>query len=433
MRVLLLGATGFIGSEIAAALLHRGHQVSGLARDPAFGARILPAVEWIGGDLRAFQTAVAWRSLLGDVDVVVNASGALQTGLRDDVAAVQSGAIRALVAACRDADIGHFVQISASNADSGAASDFMASKGEADAFLAASGLSCTILRPGLVIGRNAFGGTELLRMAASLPGVLPEIAGTGAVQCVALADVVHAVIGAVEAPASARGCFDLVESSGRGLGEVIRLHRAWLGFAPARRRIMVPAWLLHLVSRLADGSGWLGWRSPLRSNAVAALAAGVSGNAAQASIVLGRQALTLEETLAALPRAGKADRWQARCALVQPLALGCLFLLWAGSGVLGFARLPEATAHLVDGGIPWGLASGLVVAASLGDLAVALLVSFRQTARVALLGMLALSLAYVAGALALLPGLWLDPLGPMLKVLPIIALTLLCLAMVDER
>lgn len=47
--------------------------------------------------------------------------------------------------------------------------------------------------------------------------------------------------------------------------------------------------------------------------------------------------------------------------------------------------------------------------------------------------MLALSLGYVAGSLILAPELWLDPLGPMLKVLPVAALILLCLGMADER
>lgn len=46
---------------------------------------------------------------------------------------------------------------------------------------------------------------------------------------------------------------------------------------------------------------------------------------------------------------------------------------------------------------------------------------------------IALSLFYfVAGAL-LLPELWLDPIGPMLKIWPLIALNLAALAMVGRR
>jgi len=50
-----------------------------------------------------------------------------------------------------------------------------------------------------------------------------------------------------------------------------------------------------------------------------------------------------------------------------------------------------------------------------------------------LIGMLLVSAAYLAGGSLLEPGLWIDPLGPFVKVLPSIALTLVALATLDER
>jgi hypothetical protein len=47
--------------------------------------------------------------------------------------------------------------------------------------------------------------------------------------------------------------------------------------------------------------------------------------------------------------------------------------------------------------------------------------------------MLAVSFTYLAGASLLEPALWLDPLGPLVKVLPSILLTLTALATLDER
>ena len=46
---------------------------------------------------------------------------------------------------------------------------------------------------------------------------------------------------------------------------------------------------------------------------------------------------------------------------------------------------------------------------------------------------LALSVGYLALATLLLPGLWSDPLGPLVKVLPIIVLHLVALAILDDR
>lgn len=432
MQILLLGASGFIGSALARALAGEGHRIVGLARNIAGARRAVPQIEWRQGDLRNMTAPGDWAGLLEGVEIVVNASGALQTGLRDDVGKVQEDAILAMIAAGEKAGLRHVVQISAAGADRQMDSPFMASKARADAALAASAIGHTILRPGLVIGRNSFGGNELLRGAAGLPLLAPEIGGTGAIQCVALSDVVEVVQRAVAEPAWHTGTFDLVEGQGRSLGEVIALHREWLGLAPGRR-LALPVWVLRPVTLLADGLGWLGWRSPLRSNALAALANGVAGDAAQGEALLGRQPLALPEILSGLGAAGKADRWHAGLALLYPLALASLVLLWLGSGLLGLARLDQAAALLVAGGISAVAAKALVVAGSLADIAIGLGMLFRPLLPLALKAGVVLALAYLAGSLAVRPDLWLDPLGPMLKVLPVLALSAICLAMSGER
>ena len=45
----------------------------------------------------------------------------------------------------------------------------------------------------------------------------------------------------------------------------------------------------------------------------------------------------------------------------------------------------------------------------------------------------ALSLAYVVIGTLLVPRLWIDPLGPMLKIWPVLALNLMLLAILEER
>jgi hypothetical protein len=52
---------------------------------------------------------------------------------------------------------------------------------------------------------------------------------------------------------------------------------------------------------------------------------------------------------------------------------------------------------------------------------------------VALYAALAISLFYAAAGTLLVPRLWNDPLGPMLKIWPIIALNLTALAILNDR
>lgn len=433
MHILLLGAGGFIGSALARRLQQDGHRITGLARSAAKGAATVPGIGWVEGDLRRMTDPAAWRAPLEGMDAVVNAAGALQSGLRDDVGKVQYDAMVALYRAAKDAGVRHVVQVSAAGAGSPGESEFMASKARADAALASSGLGYTILRPGLVIGRNCFGGTEMLRIAAAAPMARVDFSGTGAIQCVALSDVAEAVSRAIAGTAGGSGSFDLVEREARELGEVIALHRAWLCLPAHRRRWRLPLGVLRPASLLADMLGWLGWRSPLRSNAVSALAHGVAGNPGDAVAVLGRDAQPLPETLAAMGGAGKADRWHARLAGLFPLALAALAILWLGSGALGLVWMDAAAHLLVEGGMDRGIARALVAGGSLADIAVAAALVLRPAAPAGLRASLLLALGYLAGSAVFRPDLWLDPLGPMLKVLPVVALTALCLAMVEER
>jgi hypothetical protein len=60
-------------------------------------------------------------------------------------------------------------------------------------------------------------------------------------------------------------------------------------------------------------------------------------------------------------------------------------------------------------------------------------VVIRRSASVALQGMVALTLAYLAGATIWRPDLWSDPLGPLLKSAVAAVLALAVLGMMSER
>jgi hypothetical protein len=210
------------------------------------------------------------------------------------------------------------------------------------------------------------------------------------------------------------------------------MHRHWLGFRPAKWRFSVPRWAIWPLTLLADALGWLGWRSPLRSNAIAALMNGVSGDGVRAETLLGRPLLALPDLLAGLPAAGKADRWHARLALIYPVALFALLILWLGSGLLGLMQIDNAAA-LLSAKIDPGIARMLVIGGSIADITIGLGLLYRPWLKRALLGNVAMTIAYCVGAALLRPDLWLDPLAPMLKTIPALILSCGCLAMANER
>ena len=105
MRVLVTGATGFVGGGIVRALLADGHEVHGLVRDVAAAARLeRDGVVLHAGDMREPASYVA---VVGQVDSVVQAaqlstSGRVTRGRAAQVFAAEHTMTTALANACLD-------------------------------------------------------------------------------------------------------------------------------------------------------------------------------------------------------------------------------------------------------------------------------------------------------------------------------------------
>lgn len=430
MHVLILGAYGLIGRRIAAALAGRGHRVTGLGREARFFHA--PGVErWITADIAQLLTADAWVPYLLGVDAVVNASGALQTGLRDDLPKLQRDAIRALIAACEAHPIGRFLQISAPGAACDAPTEFLRTKGEADDALRASAIDWVILKPALVLSAEAYGGTSLLRALAAFPVVQPIVLPDSRLQTIHVEDVAAATCRALTSPALSRQTFELAEPDTHSLLDTVLAYRNWLGFGAPKRVLRLPPFVAKAVSALADLAGRLGWRAPLRSTALEVMAGDVVANPEPWRRATGETFASLHDTLARLP-ATRQERSFARMELVFPALVIIFAVFWIATGIIALLAFDAAKAVLAPvTGAP--LASLAVAGGAVLDIAIGAAMLMRRTFRPACVAAAILSTFYLLGGSILTPGLWSDPLGPMLKILPVIALASALAAYAEER
>src|SRR5262249_24663501 len=142
---------------------------------------------------------------------------------------------------------------------------------------------------------------------------------------------------------------------------------------------------------------------------------------------------SLDEMLAAHP-AGVQERWFAKAYLLKPVAIGALALFWIVTGLISLGPgKAAALADFRDAGAGPAFANAGLVLGSLADIALGLLLLVRRTARAALIGMLAVSFAYLVIGTVLAPDLWRDPLGPLAKIVPVLLATGFTLAILDER
>ncbi|KIC41239.1 oxidoreductase [Ruegeria sp. ANG-R] len=428
--VLVLGAYGFIGAAVVRALGADGIRVKGLVRSLKTAGRVLPGIEFVSADLRDFESTSDWLAILEDVDVVVNCAGALQDGGGDDLRAVHFTAIATLAQVCAGRGIA-VVQVSAIGAEPDASTDFMRTKAEGDAALRASGVTLWCLKPGLVIGQSDYGGTALLRMLAAVPFVQPVAYPETPVQCVGMKDLCAVIAAAIRGDL-APGEYDLVEDTSHPLSQVLSTTRRWLGFPPARRTIPMPPLLTNAVAGLADLLGHLGWRSPLRSTAMAIMTQGVTGDAEPYRRATGRSLAGLEEIYNRLDSA-REHRLTARMTLLMPIVVGVLSLFWLLSGVFGLTGLSQAAELLTNRGWSAGVAGSSVMFWSLVDIALGLAILWRPWAARICLAQAAIAAFYLVAATLLVPELWLDPLGPLVKVLPALMLSLIARPMLESR
>lgn len=237
MKILLAGASGFIGRNIASALLARGHQVISVSRRH-------------GVDFGRMQETADWLPYLTGVDAVINCVGIIGETRGQSFTGLHTVAPQALFDACAQCGVRRVVQISALGADETAFSAYHLSKRAADDYLRRLDLDWFVLRPSLIYGRGGKS-AELFMRLASLP-LLPVIGdGQQKLQPVFVGDVVEAVLLCL-ASAETKLTLDLVGSETITFAEWLQKMRR------AQGRPRVP--LLHIPYALALLFAFLGRR-----------------------------------------------------------------------------------------------------------------------------------------------------------------------------
>ncbi|MER9918638.1 MULTISPECIES: SDR family oxidoreductase [unclassified Mesorhizobium] len=428
MKILVTGASGLIGAALCARLAGESYEVVRVLHHADTGVH--PEIQTVSLDMARALRPQDWIPCLAGVDAVVNCAGVLQDSARENTRHVHSTGASALFTACEQAGVNKVIHFSAIGVDRQQPSAFSASKLAGDEALMARSLSWVILRPSVVLGRPAFGASALFRGLAALP-LLPLMPDTGHLQVVQLDDVISTVLFFLKPGSPSHLTLDLAGPEALSMSEVVGRYRRWFGWSSAREFIL-PNWAAAILYRFGDAAAQLGWRPPMRSNAAKEIARGAVGDPQPWMTATGIQPSGLTSALRLNP-ATVQERWFAGLYFVKPALFVVLPLFWIMTGIISLTAGWRSGVDLLIGTAAGPLAEPAVVAGALADIAVGALVAWRPTSRLGLFGAIAVSLFYATAGSILRPDLWLEPLGPLIKILPILVLHFAALAILEER
>ena len=229
MRIVLVGASGFLGGYILRALTGDKHHCVVLTRAAVRHGTVgmLPGVELVQTDVydskalaAEFSSADAVVSMAG----ILNESGNSGRGFQK----VHVDLVAGIIEACQQAGVSRLLHVSALNAGKGS-SYYLKSKGEAETLLKnADGLNVTIFQPSVIFGRgddffNRFAG--MLHMMPVMPLACPG----ARLQPVFAGDVAMAVAASLEDPMTWGKSYELAGPKSFTLKELVTWTAQCLG------------------------------------------------------------------------------------------------------------------------------------------------------------------------------------------------------------
>jgi len=251
--VLVTGATGFVGRRVVAHLRQAGWTVRALVR-PVSSRPMENAdgLEIADGDIRdAGAVLAAARGCTACVHLV----GILRERGRQTFRAVHVEGTQHVVGACLESGVRRLVHGSALGVGRGIETAYFATKEEAEACVAASGLDWTILRPSVIHGPRGDFMIQMARMVAR-PGPVPLVGrGIQVIQPVWVEDVARVCAAALGRDITVGRTYDLggpdvltLRAFYRTLARVLLGRTKWLVPVPTFA-VRAGAWLAsHLMA-----------------------------------------------------------------------------------------------------------------------------------------------------------------------------------------
>lgn len=231
MKVLVTGASGFVGNHVIEGLLAAGHSVRGLSRSMPDEKRRRSGAEYVDAVDVGDPSTLSPKMFEG-VDAVVHLVGIIQeAGKRQTFQRIHVEGTRNVVEEARAAGFhGRFVYMSAIGTEENAPAEYSRTKYAAERIVIGSGFPYTIFRPSIILGRDGefvaqmeelikYGG---LPFKAPVPVIPVPGSGMNKFQPIYVDDLVNCVVKSLADESTAGRIYEVGGASQVTFNELLR-------------------------------------------------------------------------------------------------------------------------------------------------------------------------------------------------------------------
>lgn len=268
IRVAVAGASGYIGGRLTRRLLELGYTVRCLARHPG---------KILGREWAADSRIEVRQADLADVGSAGSALEGCEAAFYLVHSMTSSGGAYAardmelalqFARAARRAGVGRIIYLGGLGETGPDLSEHLASRREVEAALASTGVPVTVFRAAMIIGSGSASFEILRYLVERLPVMITPKWVSTPCQPIAVRNVIEYLAGALTAPATTGGTFDIGGPEAMRYLDILRIMAEELGL---RRRWIIPVPVL--TPRLS--SYWIHLVTPLSHDIARPLAEGL--------------------------------------------------------------------------------------------------------------------------------------------------------------
>lgn len=251
-KILVIGASGFVGGNLTRALRAQGYEVRCLARRPE-RAQALEAMgcEVVQGDVLDKGSLVRALEGIDAVYLSIHTLAAQPSREADqDFMDVERVGARHVVEACVEQGVSRLITLTLLGISADAESAWARGRWEMEQDLLRGPLDVTILRPGQIVGRGGKSFDLMMSQARKrVTAVLGD--GTQRVRNIAMDDLVHYLIAVLEEPRAFNQAFDVGNDEVLTSDEMIDRVAAQLN-RPRPIKLHLPVALFSTLSALIE-------------------------------------------------------------------------------------------------------------------------------------------------------------------------------------